>query len=142
MKAYIECVHDEVLKLSTGRYARMHVIVPQREEGNYQKYHLGECVMQQDGQAHAMKAYIECIEDKVMEHSASRYAKLVVTIPEFVDPGDREKKDCGIFPRGNISQSLIVPTKKILERLVSVASFYHAIFNPLYKNHWGCWLFI
>ena len=60
MKAYIECIHDEVLKLSTGRYAKMHVIVPQREGENYQKYHLGECVMQQDGKAHAMKAYIEC----------------------------------------------------------------------------------
>ena len=62
MKAYIECIHDEVLKLSTGRYAKMHVIVPQRDGENYQKYHLGECVMQQEGKAHAMKAYIECTE--------------------------------------------------------------------------------
>jgi hypothetical protein len=95
MKAYIECVHDEVLKLSTGRYARMHVIVPQREGENYQKYHLGECVMQQDGKAHAMKAYIECTEDLVMDHSASRYAKLVVTIPE---------KECGDYQKYHLGE--------------------------------------
>ena len=50
--------------------------------------------MQQDGQTHAMKAYIECIEDKVMEHSASRYAKLVVTIPEK-EGGDYQKYHLG-----------------------------------------------
>ena len=48
MKAYIECIHDEVLKLSTGRYSRLHVIVPQTEGVDYQKYHLGECEILQD----------------------------------------------------------------------------------------------
>ena len=48
MKAYIECIHDEVLQLSTGRYAKMRIIIPQRESENYQKYHLGECVIVQD----------------------------------------------------------------------------------------------
>lgn len=50
MKAYIECIHDEVLQLSTGRYAKMRVIIPQQESENYQKYHLGECVIRQDGE--------------------------------------------------------------------------------------------
>jgi len=50
MKAYIECIHDEVLKLSTGRYAKMRVIIPQCEGENYQKYHLGECEILQDGE--------------------------------------------------------------------------------------------
>jgi hypothetical protein len=107
MKAYIECVHDEVLKLSTGRYARMHVIVPQREDENYQKYHLGECVMQQDGQTHAMKAYIECIEDKIMEHSASRYAKLVVTIPE---------KECGDYQKYHLGECEILQDVELNRR--------------------------
>jgi len=108
MKAYIECVRDEVLKLSTGRYARMQVIVPQREEDNYQKYHLGECMMQQDGPARAMKAYIECIEDMVMEHSASRYAKLVVTIPEK-ECGDYQKYhlgECGILQDDEVNRGI------------------------------------
>jgi hypothetical protein len=48
MKAYIECIHDEVLKLSTGRYAKLRVIIPQSGEGNYQKYHIGECEIRQD----------------------------------------------------------------------------------------------
>lgn len=48
MKAYIECIHDEVLQLSTGRYAKMRIIIPERESENYQKYHLGECVIVQD----------------------------------------------------------------------------------------------
>jgi hypothetical protein len=43
MKAYIECIHDEVLQLSTGRYAKMRVVIPERDGDNYQKYHLGEC---------------------------------------------------------------------------------------------------
>jgi len=50
MKAYIECIHDEVLKLSTGRYAKIRVIIPQCEGENYQKYHLGECEILQDGE--------------------------------------------------------------------------------------------
>jgi hypothetical protein len=50
MKAYIECLHDEVLKLSTGRYAKLRVIIPLREGENYEKYHLGECVILQDGE--------------------------------------------------------------------------------------------
>jgi hypothetical protein len=95
MKAYIECIHDEVLKLSTGRYARMHVIVPQRNGENYQKYHLGECAVRQDGGiTRGMRAYIECIEDKLMEHSTARYAKLVVTIPEK-EGGDYQKYHIG-----------------------------------------------
>jgi hypothetical protein len=95
MKAYIECIHDEVLKLSTGRYARMHVIVPQREGENYQKYHLGECAIRQNGgEAHGMKAYIESIEDMLMEHSTARYAKLVVTVPEK-QGGDYQKYNIG-----------------------------------------------
>ena len=48
MKAFIECIHDEVLELSTGRYAKMRIIIPEHESGNYQKYHLGECVIRQD----------------------------------------------------------------------------------------------
>ena len=50
MKAYIECIHDEVLKLSTGSYAKMRVIIPEHESENFQKYHLGECVIRQDGE--------------------------------------------------------------------------------------------
>jgi len=82
MKAYIECIHDEVLKLSTGRYAKMRVIVPEKDGENYQKYHIGECAIRQDGEEMGMKAYIECLEDTLMEHLTARYAKLVVTIPE------------------------------------------------------------
>lgn len=99
MKAYIECIHDEVLRLSTGRYSRMHVIIPEREGEDYQKYHLGECVMQQNGKAHAMKAYIESTEDQIMDHSTSRYAKLVVTIPE---------KECGDYQLYHLGECQIL----------------------------------
>jgi hypothetical protein len=94
MKAYIECLHDEVLKLSTGRYARLHVIIPQRDDENYQRFHLGECAINQDGDTCGMKAYIECIEDMLMDHSTVRYAKLVVTIPEK-EGGDYQKYHLG-----------------------------------------------
>lgn len=108
MKAYIECVRDEVLKLSTGRYAKLHVIVPQREGEKYQKYHLGECVMQQDGKARAMKAYIESIEDEIMEHSASRYANLVVTIPE---------KECGDYQKYHLGECELLQDDEANQRI-------------------------
>ena len=82
MKAFIECIHDEVLQHSTGRYAKIRVIIPQGDGENYQKYHLGECGILQDGETAGMRAYIESIEDAQMEHSPMRYAKLIVTIPE------------------------------------------------------------
>jgi hypothetical protein len=107
MKAYIECIHDEVLKLSTGRYARMHVIVPQSEDGNYQRYHLGECALMQNGDAREMKAYIESIEDQVMEHSASRYAKLVVTVPE---------KECGDYQKYHLGECVLLQDDEVTAR--------------------------
>ncbi len=50
MKAYIECIQDEVLKLSTGRYVKMRVTIPQQDRENYQKFHVGECEILQDGE--------------------------------------------------------------------------------------------
>jgi len=108
MKAYIECIHDEVLKLSTGRYSRLHVIVPQTEGVDYQKYHLGECVMQQNGRVHAMKAYIECIEDLVTDHSTNRYAKMVVTIPE---------KECGDYQKYHLGECEILQDDEVNQRI-------------------------
>ena len=52
MKAYIESISDEVLKLCTGRYSKITLTVPQTETGDYQKYHLGECEILQDGELH------------------------------------------------------------------------------------------
>ena len=103
MKAYIECIHDEVLKLSTGRYAKIRVIIPERESENYQKYHLGECVIQQNGEG-GMRAYIDSIEDALMEHSPMRYAKLIVTIPEK-EGGNYQKYhlgECEILQDGEV----------------------------------------
>jgi hypothetical protein len=95
MKAHIECIQDEVLKLSTGRYAKMRVNIPQSECENYQQFHLGECKILQDGEVMGMKAYIECIEDMIVDHSTMRYAKLIVTIPE---------KECGDYQRYHLGE--------------------------------------
>ncbi len=94
MKAYIECIHDEVLKLSTGRYAKLRINIPQSECENYQQFHLGECKILQDDEKAGMKAYIESIEDMIMEHSTMRFAKLIVTIPEK-ENGDYQRYHLG-----------------------------------------------
>jgi hypothetical protein len=43
MKAYIECIEDTLMDHSTMRYAKLIVTIPEKEGGDYQKYHLGEC---------------------------------------------------------------------------------------------------
>lgn len=43
MKAYIECIEDMLMDHSTMRYAKLIVTIPEKEGGDYQKYHLGEC---------------------------------------------------------------------------------------------------
>ena len=48
MKAYIESIEDTFMEHSTMRYAKLIVTIPEKEGGDYQKYHLGECVIMQD----------------------------------------------------------------------------------------------
>ena len=48
MKAYIESIEDSVMEHSPMRYAKLIVTIPEKEGGNYQKYHLGECEILQD----------------------------------------------------------------------------------------------
>jgi hypothetical protein len=43
MKAYIECIEDTLMDHSTIRYAKLIITIPEKEGGDYQKYHLGEC---------------------------------------------------------------------------------------------------
>ena len=43
MKAYIESIEDTLMEHSPMRYAKLIVTIPEKEGGNYQKYHLGEC---------------------------------------------------------------------------------------------------
>ena len=49
MKAYIESIEDTYMEHSTMRYAKLIVTIPEKEGGDYQKYHLGECeILQND----------------------------------------------------------------------------------------------
>ena len=50
MKAYIECIEDTLMDHSTMRYAKLIVTIPEKEAGDYQKYHLGECEILQDAE--------------------------------------------------------------------------------------------
>jgi len=51
MKAYIESIEDSLMEHSPMRYAKLIVTIPEKEGGNYQKYHLGECEILQDDEA-------------------------------------------------------------------------------------------
>ena len=50
MRGYIECISDEMLKLSTGRYAKLGIAVPYQEGESFPRFHIGECEILQDGE--------------------------------------------------------------------------------------------
>ena len=56
MKAYIESIEDTLMEHSPMRYAKLIVTIPEKEGGNYQKYHLGECEILQDGEVQHKKS--------------------------------------------------------------------------------------